>query len=95
MTKITVLRIKATVPTYEDLRKAAEGFIYNGNERNEAILNLMDSAQINADDTVFVDKSMPESEWATVALSTLRDLLSDKNVKADVRQWFNNQGLVW
>jgi len=55
---------------------------------------LIDSARINADDTIYTDKAAPEAQHGKIAVSSLEMLLcscTDEEVCA----WFRKQGFRW
>lgn len=65
--------------------------------------DILDRARINADDTVYVEKSAEPDQWDQIAMGTLEmiltysdaDLLNGyENVSADeARDWFASRGV--
>lgn len=53
---------------------------------------VLDSARVNADDTIYTEKSLPEGEWDTVAMGTVESVLCDTECPK-VRAWFTAQGV--
>lgn len=58
----------------------------------DRIDDIIDSGRVNADDTIYRDKSLPESEWNAVAEGSICTLLCDET-NAEVRNWFIAQGI--
>lgn len=83
--------------TFEQIKsKAAAKFGYDvlGETLGSRVDYLLDSARINADDTVYLEKAAPVNEWERIALDSLRFLLSDsKDTKAQA--WFRSINFVW
>lgn len=65
--------------------------------------DVLDRARINADDTVYVEKSLPESEHDTVAIGSICDILSGRDddlrgrwwdaTPNQIRAWFKRHGV--
>lgn len=53
---------------------------------------VLDSARVNADDTVYLEKEADASEWDSIAVGTLSSILADSKDKAVIR-WFERQGV--
>lgn len=82
--------------TYEAIRKLATEF-YNLDPRNEVaceVINMVDCARVNADDTCFVEKSRPDTEYHQIAMDSLEMQLAyaSENQTAAVA-WFVSQGV--
>jgi len=79
--------------TFEQINsKAAKLDWSRGTGKN--IHNILDSARINADDTVYTNKSTTESEWDAVACNSLELLLGEcKDIR--LLNWFRRIGFVW
>lgn len=69
----------------------------------QAVDDILDRARINADDTVFAEKSVPEDQYDAIALASVEGILcgrdSDlvtsysKSRPAAVRKWFERRGV--
>lgn len=55
--------------------------------------DIMDRARINADDTVYVEKSAPADQWSDIATATLEGILSSRDAADDERAWFTARGI--
>ena len=74
--------------TYDSLRKAADKMkrtrVYDG------VDHVLDSARINADDTVYLEKNY--CDWNEMAINSVESILSYHNDKA-VIAWFVRRGV--
>jgi hypothetical protein len=59
-----------------------------------ALNAVHDSARVNADDTIYVEKSAPQEDWGKIAISSLENLLSFCSDKA-VCDWYEAHGIRW
>jgi hypothetical protein len=66
----------------------AEGLAFDSD-----ILYTIDAARVNADDTVYLEKAAPESDWDGIFEGSLMGLLSDRDVNPDTLRWFAAQGI--
>lgn len=63
------------------------------NDRNNEIQCMCISAEQNAMDTVYVDKSAPVEDYDRIALASLECLLSDCSDAAIIK-WFAKNGVA-
>jgi hypothetical protein len=56
--------------------------------------DVLDKARVNADDTVYVDKSAPASEWDSIALGSISDVLA-YHKDPEVIKWFSDRGVTF
>lgn len=54
---------------------------------------ILDSARVNADDTVYVER-VAGADWETIAMATISDVLSYCS-DAAVCDWFASRGVRW
>lgn len=56
---------------------------------------VLDSARVNADDTVYLEKAAPEADYNVIAIESIRSLLSDREYSNDKRlvTWFAQRGI--
>ena len=52
-------------------------------------------AYVNANDTVYTDKAIPENEWASCFKSSLEGVLACGELSAEAKQWFASKGVTW
>jgi hypothetical protein len=58
------------------------------------ISGLINSAEVNANDTVYTDKAATEQDWERIFWGSLEMLLGDcRDTK--VTSWFKKQGVRW
>ena len=60
----------------------------------QEISGLISSAEVNANDTVYADKSATEGQWNRIFWGSLEMLLGDCR-DAKVTNWFKKQGVRW
>lgn len=81
--------------TFQEIRAKHERLPYTGIEcLSYRVEELLMSAEVNANDTCFAEKTATEAEWDRIAQSSLELLLGccrDKQVAA----WFRRIGFVW
>jgi len=65
---------------------------YNGLAHR--VSNLIDGARCNADETVHIEKTLPESEFDNLAAASLESLLAYCNDE-EVTAWFTKQGFTF
>lgn len=78
--------------TFERLVRKADRLDTRHGSFGARILDVLDNARINADDTVYLEKST--LDWNAVAIASLETILSyseDKRVNA----WFHRNGVTW
>ena len=80
--------------TFEEIRKKAGKLEVRGDNLGGRIDHLLDSARINADDTVHIEKAEPAAEWERIALDSLGSLLSHSQ-DAKAQAWFRRAGFSW
>lgn len=78
--------------TFEAIRKAAEPLGTMRGTLGDAVDDILDKARINADDTVFVEKS--SEDWDAMAMASLEGILSVSTDPAAC-DWFRNAGVRW
>jgi len=82
--------------TFEQLRNAAAAigpFIHGS--LADRVDDVLDRARINADDTCYIEKTLPVAEYDQVALDSVACILSERETDEDVRAWFETQGVKW
>lgn len=57
------------------------------------IINLLGSADQNADDTVYAERTVGKDEYWSIALSSIGILMEDASPAA--RRWFSARGYRW
>ena len=75
------------IPTYDTLRRDADKM--KRTRLYDRVDHILDSARINADDTVYLEKSA--YDWNGIAVSTIECLLSDQD-QVTV-SWFARRGV--
>ena len=83
--------------TFDEIsRKADQAFGGDvfGKSLGARVAHEIDSARINADDTVYADKTEPAEAWNRVAVSSLEVNLSCLKDE-QVADWFRLIGFVW
>lgn len=78
--------------TFADLKAAAAKLGTQYNTLGYRVDALLDSARVNADDTVYLEKAAPESDYDRIALDTVMMELSYCTDKAVIR-WFAKRGI--
>ena len=53
---------------------------------------ILDSARVNADATIYVEKAQPEAAWNSIAVGSIRDILSYSS-DARAQRWFLGIGV--
>jgi hypothetical protein len=83
-------------PTYDNLRKAAAalGSPLVAGSPAEEVDALIDSARVNADDTVYVEHAAPESAWDAIFAGSLASLLA-YGTSAAAKDFFRANGVIW
>lgn len=59
----------------------------------DQIDEVLDSARINANDTIYIEKAAPESEWNLIFKGTIESILAFGDYSAEVKAWFAAQGI--
>lgn len=83
-----------TQPTLASLRAAAEalpGDYYS--EPKYEIINLVGSAEDNANDTIYAEGR--DEDWEDVAIRTLASLLSERSTSTAARDFFDAFGVAF
>lgn len=80
-------------PTFRSLMDSVHS-IEDRKVRDE-VDEALDSARINADDTIHQEKAAPESEWENLAHGSLQSHLSFASISPAAVEWFKKQGVVW
>jgi len=78
-----------TEPTFSQLKAAARKLA-----SNHEVVQILGSAEDNANDTVSVERAATESEWDRVALSSIACLF-DSSTKPATLRWFERRGYRW
>jgi hypothetical protein len=80
--------------TFEQIRNLARaiGPLLHGSLADR-VDDVLDRARINADDTCYVEKSVPEGEYDSIALASVECVLSERDTDADVIAWFASHGV--
>lgn len=78
--------------TFETLCRAAQD-IPPGSLADE-VSYMLDAARVNADDTVYVDKSAPESDWHRIAMDSLESACAYSR-NSDAVSWFLAHGVTF
>jgi hypothetical protein len=74
-------------------------------DMGHAVDDVLDRARINADDTIYVEKSRPETDYDEIAYGSIAGFLcgSDDELRGDywktspnqIRAWFKRHGYRW
>jgi hypothetical protein len=75
--------------TFDQLRAAARKLPHTSE-----VHNILDSAEVNANDTVYTDKSATQAEWDQIALASIACLF-DSGTKPTTLRWFKQRGYRW
>lgn len=59
------------------------------------VRKIIDSANGNAYDTIYVEKAQPHEQYEYIALGSLSDLLSDRDADKKVQAWFRSIGFKY
>lgn len=77
-------------PAFPALQKSAQE-----DDATEEVRSLIDSAYINAHETVHVEKAIPAVDEDAFALRSLESLLCETDVSAETQAWFVAHGVRW
>jgi hypothetical protein len=79
---------------WSEIVKMASTLEISRGSLGDRIDEMVDSARVNADDTVYLEKAAAESDYDMVAISTLELILSDSNDE-EAKTWFKSIGFNW
>jgi hypothetical protein len=79
--------------TFEALRVIAKRLAIKPGNLADRIDSILDSGRINADDTIYLEKSAPSDQWDAIALASVCDLLAYSKDKP-VLAWFARHGVT-
>lgn len=60
----------------------------------EEVIDLIDGARVNADDTIYVDKAAPKSKWNAIFAGSLSSLLCER-ISPAAADFFRANGVRW
>jgi hypothetical protein len=61
----------------------------------DTVENLLDSGRVNADDTVYAEKAVPESEWFDMVKGSVTGLMACDEPTPEVVAWFAAHGITY
>ncbi len=76
---------------FDAVRK--QGWVAQGSVLDR-VDNVLDNARINADDSVYGDKSATEDQYEQIFVASIQCILSSQNDKA-VAKWFAKNGVTY
>lgn len=81
------------IPAMTSRRLADNACSIKGMVFRHAVEDLIGSAVVNANDTIYVEKSLPEDRFEEVFLGSLQGLLSERGVPTRITNWFARRGI--
>jgi hypothetical protein len=80
--------------TFDEI-KAKAAKLGTGSKLGMEVDYILDCARVNADDTCYVEKEAPASDYNRIAVETLRDTLSSRETDKAAAAWFKRVGFQW
>jgi len=78
-----------TEVTFDALLKAASKL-----PSDHEVVKVLMSAEVNANDTIYVEKAATKDEWERIALGSI-GCLFDSHTKPATLRWFKKRGYRW
>lgn len=80
--------------TFATLRTLVDKMEIQKGNLADRLDDVLDRARWNADDTVYTEKTVPASDWDSIALATVSEILAYGS-DAEVSAWCAAQGVEW
>jgi hypothetical protein len=63
--------------------------------KSEEINEIAGNAEVNANDTVYTEKTAPVAQWDAIAMGTIADQLSSGRYSTKTVLWFTKRGVIF
>lgn len=83
-----------TQPTFAALQNTVAKMEIERGNLADRLDDVLDRARGNADDTVYLEKTVPVTEYDAIGLATVGEILS-YSTDQEVCAWFAAQGVTW
>lgn len=84
-------------PTYITLVRACDSELGVPSHRalHTEVSDALDSARVNANDTIYIEKAQPETEWESLFTGSLVSSLSFSTPSPAAVEWFAKHGVTF